>query len=447
MVAVSLFLVLALVSSTVVARPGIKGLTSPPACLKPLETSEISTKIVYEWIPPSEELITLTSNGDPVEIGLKYILQKLGLRSNEFMVMKNFTDHSGSTHMYGVPLHEGVPIENLRGAAHIKNDRVFFYSATTIVDDWRLKKRSPTTSKSKTVKSSKEAVNAAVECLGVPFYHDIAPVMGSYWTKNGHIPVWKFQLRDNPMTRWLQVKVNANTGGIVSMENFKMGFTYTALELPNKSPEDGFSKIIDPENIQSSPKGWTEGYKLAGNNALASIEGGRPFETTAKGIFGGGFDPISPPQTPNNMMAGAANAFYVANTFHDVLYKYGFTESAGNFQEKNFGKGGKEGDSISIDIQSSDETDNAAFYTPPDGQYGVLYLHRYTATKPNRDSALDNTMLAHELAHGLSGRLTGGAHKSRCMEDVQSKGLSEGYSDMMALIFTEEIDDERIPEG
>ncbi|KAH6590115.1 hypothetical protein BASA61_005408 [Batrachochytrium salamandrivorans] len=256
---------------------------------------------------------TPASNGDPVEIGLKYILQKLGLRSNEFMVMKNFTDHSESTHMYGVPLHEGVPIENLRGAAHIKNDR----------------------------------------------------------------------LRDNPMTRWLQVKVNANTGGIVSMENFKMGFTYTALELPNKSPEDGFSTIIDPENIQSSPKGWTEGYKLAGNNALASIEGRHDhLKQLPKAYSAGGFDPISPPQTPKNMMAGAANAFYVTNTFHDVLYKYGFTESAGNFQQKNFGRGGKDGRTqFLIDIQNRDEEDNAAFFHLPDGQYGVLYLHLYTATE------------------------------------------------------------------
>ncbi|KAH9267927.1 hypothetical protein BASA83_009639 [Batrachochytrium salamandrivorans] len=272
--------------------------------------------------------------------------------------------------MYGVPLHEGVPIQNLHAAAHIKNSRVFFYSAIIGIKK-KLTKRSSTTSKSRAVKSSKEAVDAAVECLGVPFYRDIAPVMESHWTRDGSIiPVWKFQLRNTPMTRWLQVRVNANTGGIVSMEDFKMGFTYTAIKLPNKSPED---------------------------------------RTATKGVFGRGFDPISPPETPKNLVASAANAFYVTNTFHDTLYQYGFTESAGNFQEKNFGKGGKEGDSISIDIQSSDETDNAAFYTPPDGQYGVLYLHRYTATKPNRDSALDNTMLAHELAHGLSGRLTGGA--------------------------------------
>ncbi|KAH9267911.1 hypothetical protein BASA83_009620 [Batrachochytrium salamandrivorans] len=235
------------------------------------------------------------------------------------------------------------------------------------------------------------------------------------------------------------------------MEDFKMGFTYMAIKLPNKSPEDRFSTIIDPENIQSSPEGWTKGYKLAGNNALASIEGGTPFRTTTKGIFGRGFDPTLPPQTSKNLVVSAINAFYeftfrsslVTNTFHDVLYKYGFTESAGNFQQKNFGRGGKDGGSISIDIQNSDEEDNASFLSPPDGQYGVLYLHLYTATKPNRDPALDNTILTHELTHGLSSRLTGGAHDNLCMEDVQSGGLNEGYSDMVSLIFTTKPEDTR----
>lgn len=32
------------------------------------------------------------------------------------------------------------------------------------------------------------------------------------------------------------------------------------------------------------------------------------------------------------------------NMFHDLMYAYGFTEEAGNFQQYNFGKGGKEND-------------------------------------------------------------------------------------------------------
>ncbi|KAH6601983.1 hypothetical protein BASA61_001581 [Batrachochytrium salamandrivorans] len=442
MVAVSFILILALVSSTVVAQPGTNGLASLFSCLKPSETSEISTKIVYEWIPPSEKLITLTSNEDPVEIGLNYILQKLDLRSNEFKVKTSFTDHLGITHVYGVPLRLGSPIGNLHAAAHVTNGQVFFCSAT-IKNNPRLTKRSLPIPESRTVKSSEDAVKAAVDCLGVPFYPDITPVMESYWTGNRNILVWKFQLRNNPTTQWLQVKVNANTGDIVSKESFKREFTYTAIELPNKSPEDGFSKIVNPENFQASPNGWTSGYKTIGNNVEVKYKKGKTFKTTTLGIFSGGFDPISPPQTPTNVVAGVVNAFYVANTVHDTLYQYGFTEQAGNFQKNNFGKGGRDGDPVIINVQSSKKKNNAYFLAPPDGQSGVLNLHIFTATEPNRDSALDNTILTHELGHGLSGRLTGGAYEDLCMINLESLGLGEGYSDIIAIIFMAKLKDTR----
>ncbi|KAH6601807.1 hypothetical protein BASA61_001749 [Batrachochytrium salamandrivorans] len=76
MVGVPPILVLALVSSTVVAQPGINGLASLVTCLKRLITSKASTKTVYEWIQPSEETSTSTSVKDPAEIGLSYILRK-----------------------------------------------------------------------------------------------------------------------------------------------------------------------------------------------------------------------------------------------------------------------------------------------------------------------------------------------------------------------------------
>ncbi|KAH6593591.1 hypothetical protein BASA61_004240 [Batrachochytrium salamandrivorans] len=128
---------------------------------------------------------------------------------------------------------------------------------------------------------------------------------------------------------------------------------------------------------------------------------------------------------------------------HDVFYEHGFTEPAGNFQQNNFNKGGIGGDLIIINIQKSDKENTASFHTPPDGQYGVLNLHIFTNTKPNRDSALDNTILTHELTHGLSSRLTGGALEIMCMSETEPLGLSEGYSDMMALIFTAKPEDTR----
>ncbi|KAH9268980.1 hypothetical protein BASA83_008982 [Batrachochytrium salamandrivorans] len=342
-----------------------------------------------------------------------------------------------------MPLHKGSLIENLHAAVHIKGNQVVFYSATTIVDDQVLTKRSPQIPKSRAEISSKKAVKAAVDYLKVPFYPDIAPVKESYETDKGSIPVWSFQLRDNPITQWIEVKVNAITGDIVSKEDVKREFTYTAIKLPNENPRNEFSTILSPENFQASPNGWTDGFELKGNNVEVIAEGGRVFGTATRGRFKGFFDPTLPPQTLKNLAAGAINAFYVANTFHDTLYQYGFNEPAGNFQRDNFNRGGIGGDPVIINLQNSKEQNNVNFNTPLDGRSGVLNLYIFTVTKPNRDPALDNTVTVHELGHGLSSRLTGGAQTKKCMSKIESGGLSEGYSDMMALIFTAKPKDTR----
>ncbi|KAH6565935.1 hypothetical protein BASA60_009710 [Batrachochytrium salamandrivorans] len=144
---------------------------------------------------------TPTSDQDPVDIGLSYILQQLNLQPDEFKRRTSFTDSFGVTHLYGIPLHEELPIGNLHAAAHVKNGQVFFYSATTIADDHALTKRSLPIPESTVKISSEDAVGAAVDCLKVPFYPDIVPVMESYWMSDGNIFVWKLQLRDNPITR------------------------------------------------------------------------------------------------------------------------------------------------------------------------------------------------------------------------------------------------------
>jgi extracellular elastinolytic metalloproteinase len=61
----------------------------------------------------------------------------------------------------------------------------------------------------------------------------------------------------------------------------------------------------------------------------------------------------------------------VSNLMHDVSYVYGFDEASGNFQQKNFGKGGKEGDRVDVKNQANG-LNNANFATPPDGQSGVM---------------------------------------------------------------------------
>ena len=51
---------------------------------------------------------------------------------------------------------------------------------------------------------------------------------------------------------------------------------------------------------------------------------------------------------------------------HDFAYRYGFTEKAFNFQQSNFGKGGKEGDRVLMGVQDASGVNNANFATPPE---------------------------------------------------------------------------------
>ena len=48
----------------------------------------------------------------------------------------------------------------------------------------------------------------------------------------------------------------------------------------------------------------------------------------------------------------------------DITYRYGFTESAFNFQQNNNGNGGRANDRVTISVQDSAGTDNADFTTP-----------------------------------------------------------------------------------
>ena len=61
------------------------------------------------------------------------------------------------------------------------------------------------------------------------------------------------------------------------------------------------------------------------------------------------------------------NLFYFCNIMHDFVYGLGFTESAGNFQTNNFGRGGTGNDSVRAEAQDGSGTNNANFATPPEG--------------------------------------------------------------------------------
>ncbi|HEX8249502.1 MAG TPA: M36 family metallopeptidase [Pyrinomonadaceae bacterium] len=155
-----------------------------------------------------------------------------------------------------------------------------------------------------------------------------------------------------------------------------------------------------------------------------------------------GEEPLPPqPQTypPSAFQQGSiTNAFYAVNRFHDELYRLGFIETARNFQIDNFGRGGIGNDSISVEVQDSLGTNLTNFFTPADGGRGRLQLTIWTTPTPDRDGALDNQLIVHELTHGVSNRLHGNATG---LSSNMSRGMGEGWSDFYALALLSEPTD------
>src|SRR6185369_10447799 len=87
------------------------------------------------------------------------------------------------------------------------------------------------------------------------------------------------------------------------------------------------------------------------------------------------------PSTTANRAVAVQNLFYLNNVIHDVLYRHGFNESAGNFQFNNFGKGGGYYDPVLAEAQDGGGTDNANFATPPDGSRPRMQMYLW-AGKP-----------------------------------------------------------------
>jgi hypothetical protein len=209
---------------------------------------------------------------------------------------------------------------------------------------------------------------------------------------------------------------------------------------------------LDPKkssfNLASRMEGWHSFDNrlyttTAGNNVIAQeniqdkanlLENYRP--TAANLDFNYVADDSKAPQA--SVDASITNCFVISNIFHDVVYKYGFTEQAGNFQMRPAGGQGRQGgddDPVICAVQDSSSSNNANFATGPDGRPGIMRLSNFDRTTPNRDSGLESDIIFHELTHGMTNRLTGGPGNSNCMNSNIARGMGEGWSDSVAIVF------------
>ncbi len=235
---------------------------------------------------------------------------------------------------------------------------------------------------------------------------------------------------------------------------------YNVLNWPTESPSHGARTLQNAPWTAggiASPYGWhdTNGaagpeYTITRGNNVRACEDADANNTPGYSPDSPTLDfdyPIDFAQAPATYQdAAITNLFYWNNIIHDVWYQYGFDEAGGNFQSNNYGRGGAGNDFVNADAQDGSGTNNANFGTPPDGSSPRMQMFRWTYTTPNRDSDLDNGIIAHEYGHGISNRLVGGPSNTSCLGNAEQMG--EGWSDFFGLVMTMKTGDQGIdPRG
>ena len=127
------------------------------------------------------------------------------------------------------------------------------------------------------------------------------------------------------------------------------GSAYRVFAWPNESPNDaGRTLVANPADSIASPFGWhdindaagPEFITTQGNNVHAYMDqdanNAPDFGSSPSGGSALRFDfPIDLTQHAQAYRdAATTNLFYANNMIHDVLYRYGFDEVSGNFQDQ-----------------------------------------------------------------------------------------------------------------
>jgi Zn-dependent metalloprotease len=255
--------------------------------------------------------------------------------------------------------------------------------------------------------------------------------------------VWHIYAEVGP-DEWYESLVDAHSGELLLRHNLYVfdaqGTVYT--EAPDKGARQLVSFVGD--TTINTAAGWMGSSTVTtGNNVEAYLDtnaDNAPDNNNGSGLSVGHASsatqdftfPFSTTVDPRTQQAAVVtNLFYYNNVMHDFSYNLGFTETSGNFQTNNYGRGGIGNDSVRAEAQDGSGTNNANFATPPDGQRPRMQQYLFTSPNPDRDSSVDGDVVFHEFGHGISNRLIGNG--STALSGTQSGAMGEGWSDYWAI--------------
>jgi len=174
--------------------------------------------------------------------------------------------------------------------------------------------------------------------------------------------------------------------GPVSPNPVLDGSSYRVYQLPTESPNDRDRALVEnPADGLASPFGWHDTNGAAGaeftitrgnnNHAYLDQDDDEQQDFGGSPDGGPGLDFDFPVDLTEHAQfyreAVVANLFYTCNSFHDILYRYGFDEASGNFQANNYGRGGLGGDYVRCEAEDGSGTNNANFSTPTEPTPGT----------------------------------------------------------------------------
>jgi len=458
-----------------------------------LETLEV--RALMTTSDPLAGFLTGPNASRPIDIATNYLAQNGDLfgfsagDASRLIVTDEYASPSGTTHLYLQQGYNGIGVENARISVAISRlGEVMFVGGDFVRGLGNLPSADapaiPTLTAAQAIVSaaSQLGLNPTGPLLSISDPAGIAqsssftypgvsiePIpaqLDFVGTDAGVRQAWalNFNLVSAPDFHWYDLRVDAETGQILTLNDWVSHATdpsqLNVYALPGVSPDDGPRQILsDPSDPVASPFGWFDRNGFPGTDTTetngANVNAYLDLQGTGSGngpradggpalIFNFPVDFTLDPLA--NANASITNQFYVNNIVHDVQYKYGFTEVAGNFQVNNYGKGGLGNDALRAANQYGSLTgsfNNAFMATPPDGKAPLqaMFLWNSTITgqpqNPNRDGSFDAHIIIHEYSHGTTNRLTGGPANSNALGATQSDGMGEGWSDWFSLMFTQ----------
>jgi extracellular elastinolytic metalloproteinase len=208
------------------------------------------------------------------------------------------------------------------------------------------------------------------------------------------------------------------------------------------------SGYVDPTGVAGLPGPTTFGnnastYANYSNFLVPADQGPRPVSPTSQFNYAYAMNwqrtngQAVPPSYALDLDPAATNLFYHHNRIHDEYYKFGFTETAGNFQTDGGDPvlGLVHAGAASGGAPTYTGRDNAYMLTLPDGvpSWSGMFLWEPIEDAfegPYSDGNFDATVIQHEYSHGLSNRYVAGGE---ALNSQQSGSMGEGWGDWYAL--------------